>query len=168
MPDLLNRLDERSLEDDALNRVFDLVLAISRRSAYLVLLVQHPRALDRMLELFERSEWIATKVIRFPALLDELIDPWLGQQIPDREDFDSSVARILETAQGTEAVLEGLNYLKLASELRIAVGQLQGSVTGERAQAGLSDLACALLGGTLQTASKELQIRHGSFPGSSE
>jgi glutamate-ammonia-ligase adenylyltransferase len=164
MPDLLNRLDERSLEDDALNRVFDLVLAISRRSAYLVLLVQHPRALDRMLELFERSEWIATKVIRFPALLDELIDPWLGQQIPDREDFDSSVARILETAQGTEAVLEGLNYLKLASELRIAVGQLQGSVTGERAQAGLSDLACALLGGTLQTASKELQIRHGSFP----
>jgi glutamate-ammonia-ligase adenylyltransferase len=164
MPELLGRLHEHELEDDALNRVFDLVLAISRRSAYLVLLVQHPRALDRMLELFQRSEWIAAKVIRFPALLDELIDPWLGQQIPDREDFDRSVARILETAQGTEAVLEGLNYLKLASELRIAVGQLQGSVTGQRAQAGLSDLACALLGGTLETAGRELQARHGSFP----
>jgi glutamate-ammonia-ligase adenylyltransferase len=112
MPGLLERLDRGALTDRTVNRVLDLVLAVCRRSAYLVLLVQQPRALDRMLELFERSEWIADKVIRFPALLDELIDPALGRYVPSPRDLARSVARILEAASGTEAVLANLNYLK--------------------------------------------------------
>jgi len=163
MPVLLDRLDQRSFGEDALNRVFDLVLAICRRSAYLVLLVQHPKALDRMLELFERSDWIADKVIRFPALLDELIDPALGRHIPEATTLANSVARILEAAQGTEAQLESLNYLKLATSLRIAVGQLQDNLDGEQARSALSDLAAALLAGVLNLASREIEVRHGTF-----
>jgi len=168
MPELLDRIDGKSLAQEALNRVFDLVLAICRRSAYLVLLVQHPQALDRMLELFERSEWLAANVIRFPALLDELIDPSLGRHIPGLADLLGSVDRILETAQGAEAVLEGLNYLKLATVLRVAVGQLQSDLAGnaaQAAQAALSDLATALLRGVLGLAGQEISARHGSFPG---
>ena len=164
MPELLERIEQLSPDDSALNRIFDLVLSVSRRSAYLVLLVQHPGALDRMLELFQKSEWIAAKVIRFPALLDELIDPSLGAQIPELEDLQASVDRILETAQGTEAVLEGLNYLKLATELRIAVGQLQECLPAAQAQQGLSGLATALLGGVLEIAGREIEARHGVFP----
>ena len=165
MPELLGRLDQQALADDALNRIFDLVLAICRRSAYLVLLVQHPKALDRMLELFERSDWIADKVIRFPALLDELIDPSLGRHIPGPEDLARSVSRILAAAQGTEAQLEGLNYLKLATSLRIAVGQLEDSVDGEQARAALSDLAAAVVAGVLDLAARDIESRHGRLPG---
>jgi glutamate-ammonia-ligase adenylyltransferase len=165
MPALLERIDQGVYGPDTLNRVFDLVLAVCRRSAYLVLLEQHPKALDRMLELFDRSAWIADKVIRFPALLDELIDPALGRHIPEPAELREGVARILETAPGTEAVLESLNYLKLATELRIAVSQLQGALEGERARAGLSDLAAALLGGVLEIAAREIAERHGRFPG---
>lgn len=168
MPELLDRVDRKAPGDEALNRIFDLVLAVSRRSAYLVLLVQHPQALDRMLELFARSEWIAAKVIRFPALLDELIDPSLGRQIPSLTDLEDSVERILETAEGAESILDGLNYLKLATELRIAVGQLQGGLTGENARTGLSDLASALLRGVLEVAGQEIVARHGRFPACSE
>jgi glutamate-ammonia-ligase adenylyltransferase len=164
MPELLERLDRMALDDPTLNRVFDLVLAVCRRSAYLVLLVQQPLALDRMLELFERSEWIADKVIRFPALLDELIDPALGRYIPEPQDLANSVTRILEASPGAEAVLANLNYLKLANELRLAVGQLQGNLDGERARAALSELASALLGGVLDTAGQEIAARHGGFP----
>jgi glutamate-ammonia-ligase adenylyltransferase len=164
MPELLGRLDQKALPEDALNRVFDLVLAICRRSAYLVLLVQHPKALDRMLELFERSGWIADKVIRFPALLDELIDPALGHHIPEPEDLARSVSRILEATQGTEALLESLNYLKLATSLRIAVGQLQDNLDGERASAALSDLAAAVVAGVLELAAREIALRHGRLP----
>ncbi|MBT8059768.1 MAG: bifunctional [glutamate--ammonia ligase]-adenylyl-L-tyrosine phosphorylase/[glutamate--ammonia-ligase] adenylyltransferase, partial [Gammaproteobacteria bacterium] len=164
MPELLDRIDRRSLDENSLNRIFDLVLAVSRRSAYLVLLVQHPRALDRMIDLFDRSEWISSKVIRFPALLDELIDPALGRHVPGPDEMLASVERILDTAQGAEAVLEGLNYLKLATELRLAVGQLQGSLTGQEARTGLSNLAAALLNGVLETAGREIQSRHGRFP----
>jgi glutamate-ammonia-ligase adenylyltransferase len=164
MPELLDRLDQKSFDEDALNRVFDLVLAVCRRSAYLVLLVQHPKALDRMLELFERSDWIAGNVIRFPALLDELIDPSLGRHIPGPDDLARSVDRILEAAQGTENLLESLNYLKLANSLRIAVGQLEGSLDGEQARAALSHLAAALVTGVLELAAREIESRHGGFP----
>jgi len=163
MPELLDRLDQRAFGEDALNRVFDLVLAVCRRSAYLVLLVQHPKALDRMLELFERSDWIADKVIRFPALLDELIDPALGRHIPGARDLERSVERILDAAQGTETLLESLNYLKLATSLRVAVGQLQDNLDGEQARAALSDLAAALLSGVLELASREIESRHGKL-----
>ncbi len=163
MPGLLERLDRRPLDHQALNRIFDLILAVCRRSAYLVLLEQNPKALDRMLDLFERSEWIASKVIRFPALLDELIDPSLGRQIPDRDQCSQSVRRILEAAQGTEAVLEGLNYLKLATELRVAVSQLKGKLSGEKAQETLTELADSLLEGVLDIASFEIESRHGRF-----
>jgi glutamate-ammonia-ligase adenylyltransferase len=165
MPELLDRLDGRRLDDDSLNRVLDLVLAVCRRSAYLVLLVQHPKALDRMLELFERSEWIADKVIRFPALLDELIDPLLGGHIPDPPELARSVGRMLEAAPGTEAVLDALNYFKLATALRIAVGQLQGGIDGETARMALSALADAVLAGVLEIARREIAERHGRFPG---
>jgi glutamate-ammonia-ligase adenylyltransferase len=163
MPGLLERLDQQSIDHPVLNRIFDLILSVCRRSAYLVLLEQHPKALERMLDLFERSEWIASKVIRFPALLDELIDPSLGRQIPDREQLSQSVRRILEAAQGTEAVLEGLNYLKLATELRVAVSQLKGKLSGEAAQEVLTELASAVLDGVLNIASFEIESRHGKF-----
>lgn len=164
MPGLLERLEERDADSRTLNRVFDLVLAICRRSAYLVLLVQYPKALERMLELFASSEWVADKVIRFPALLDELIDPALGRQLPVSEELEKSVDRILLTAQGAEATLEGLNYLKLATELRVAVGQLQGGLEGAEAMAILSGLASALLRGVLVVAGREIEARHGCFP----
>lgn len=163
MPELLGRIDGCAMEENTLNRVFDLVLAICRRSAYLVLLVQHPKALDRMLDLFARSEWVADKVIRFPALLDELIDPSLGSQIPSSEELLESIDRILLTAQDTESVLEAFNYLKLATELRIAVGQLQEDISGHLAQQGLSALASTLLRGVLILAGNEIRKRHGSL-----
>jgi glutamate-ammonia-ligase adenylyltransferase len=164
MPLLLDRIDRQPPDEKILDRVFDLVLAVCRRSAYLVLLVQHVPALDRMLELFARSEWIATRVIRFPALLDELIDPSLGQQIPAEADLERSVERLVAAGQGGEAVLEGLNYLKLATGLRIAVAQLQGTLPAEQAQFALSGLAAAILKGVLAIAGKELEARHGRFP----
>ncbi|MEE8339767.1 MAG: bifunctional [glutamate--ammonia ligase]-adenylyl-L-tyrosine phosphorylase/[glutamate--ammonia-ligase] adenylyltransferase [Xanthomonadales bacterium] len=164
MPILLERIDRKALDPETLDRVFDLVLAICRRSAYLVLLVHHVPALDRLLDLFSRSDWIAAKVIRFPALLDELIDPSLGRQIPAEAELTRSVRRLLKAAQGAETVLAGLNYLKLATGLRIAVAQFQGALSEEPAQQALSGLAAAVLQGVLEIAGLEIEARHGRFP----
>jgi len=163
MPALLSRLERLALDRSIENRIFDLVLAISRRSAYLVLLVQNAAALDRLIDLFARSEWIADRVIRFPALLDELIDPSLGSQIPQAADLQQSVSRLLSGAPDTETALDGLNYLKLASTLRIAVAQLEGAISGQAVQTTLAALAASLLQGTLNLATQELVARHGSI-----
>jgi glutamate-ammonia-ligase adenylyltransferase len=161
MPVLLHRLDRHSLQDRTLHRVFDLVLAICRRSPYLVLLVQNAPALDRLIDLFARSEWIANSVIRFPALLDELIAPNLGHQVPTAPELGKSMTRLLETDQDTETVLAGLNYLKLASTLRIAVAQLEGNLDSDAAQTALANLAVTLLDGVLRLATVEIEARHG-------
>jgi len=161
MPVLLHRLDGRSLQDRTLHRVFDLVLAICQRSPYLVLLVQNAPALDRLIDLFARSEWIASSVIRFPALLDELIAPTLGRQVPSAQELEQSMSRLLDTDQGTETVLAGLNYLKLASTLRIAVAQLEGNLDSFAAQTALANLAVVLLRGVLRLATEEIESRHG-------
>jgi len=161
MPALLSRLERLELDRSTENRIFDLVLAISRRSAYLVLLVQNAAALDRLIDLFARSEWIADRVIRFPALLDELIDPSLGSQIPQAFDLQQSVSRLLNSAPDAETALEGLNYLKLASTLRIAVAQLEGTISGQAVQTTLAALAASILQGTLNLATQELVARHG-------
>ena len=164
MPMLLQLLEQRRLDDATLNRVLDLVLTVSRRSAYLLLLVQNPRALERMVDLFARSEWVAEKVTRYPALLDELIDPSLGRQIPADPELRASVTRLLAAAPGTEMALEGLNALKLATALRIAVAQLEGALDGEAAQAALASLAAAVLQGVLTLATQQIQQRHGRIP----
>ncbi len=164
MPVLLHHLDQFTLENTTLNRVFDLVLAICQRSPYLVLLVQNPPALDRLIKLFARSAWIAASVIRFPALLDELIAPALGREIPGAEELQQSVVRLLATAQETEIVLAALNYLKLASALRIAVAQLEGTLDSDAAQSALASLAAALLQGVLNLATVEIEARHGRMP----
>jgi glutamate-ammonia-ligase adenylyltransferase len=161
MPVLLQRLDRLTLNNQTLHRIYDLVKAICQRSAYLVLLVQNAPALDRLIDLFARSEWIAATVIRFPALLDELIDPSLGKQIPSDSDLRQSIQRLIDTAQGTEAVLEGLNYLKLATSLRIAVAQLEETLAGNEALFALADLADAVLQGVLELATQEIEARHG-------
>ncbi len=161
MPVLLQRLDRLTLSNQTLHRIYDLIQAICQRSAYLVLLMQNTPALDRLIDLFARSEWIAATVIRFPALLDELIDPSLGQQIPSDSDLRQSIQRLIDTAQGTEAVLEGLNYLKLATSLRIAVAQLDESLGGNDALFVLADLADAILQGVLELATQEIEARHG-------
>lgn len=161
MPVLLHRIESRELDAPTQHRVYDLVLAICRRSAYLVLLVQNPAAVDRMIDLFAKSSWIAAWVTRFPALLDELIDPSLGRHIPGEEELGQSVARLLQAVPGGEAVLDGLNYLRLATTLRIAVALLQGNSSGEAAQAALAGLAAAILKGVLELATREIEERHG-------
>jgi len=163
MPLLLQRLDDRRLDDQTLNRIFDLVLTICRRSAYLRLLVHNDMALDRMIDGFARSQWIAERVTRVPALLDALTVPALGRQIPEPGDLRASVDRLLQTGQGPEAVLEGLNSLRLATTLRIAVAQLQDLIPGETAQQALFDLAAAELQGVLQLAAEEIEARHGQI-----
>jgi glutamate-ammonia-ligase adenylyltransferase len=165
MPLLLDRIDRAAMTDETLCLVFDLVLAITRRSPYLVLLVQHSPALDRMLELFTRSHWIARLVIRYPALLDELIDPSLGYQIPTQSELGQSINRLLCASTDTEARLDGLNHLKLATTLRIAVAQLLDVLDCGAVLQALTSLADSMIAGVVRLASEEIRRRHGDLPG---
>jgi len=165
MPLLLERIDSFSPADEVVNRVFDLVSAICRRSAYLSLLLQNPQATDRMLELFAASKRVAKAVTRHPALLDELIDPSLGAYPPTRNDIQAGVQRVLQGGNDTETALQNLNYYKQAVSLRVAVAVLRSTMSVYEVQAALSQLAETLIGAALKLSLSEMKARHGCLPG---
>ena len=145
--------------------MLDLVSAICRRSAYLSLLVQNPDASKRMLELFTVSKRVAQAVTRYPALLDELIDPSLGAHPPNGEDIQAGVDRVLTGYTDTETALQDLNYLKQVISLRIAVAVLKSTMTADDASSTLSLLAQTLIQATLTLSLHEMESRHGQLPG---
>ena len=60
--------------DQTLLRFFDLLEAIARRSAYLSILAEYPRALFNVLDLLKASQWGAQYLTRHPHLLDHLLN----------------------------------------------------------------------------------------------
>ena len=60
--------------DQALLRFFDLLEAIARRSAYLSILAEYPKALSNILDLLRASQWGAQYLTRHPHLLDHLLN----------------------------------------------------------------------------------------------
>lgn len=162
---LTRSLEGRRMSADAQADIQSLVLAISRRSAYLALLVQNPPALERMLDLFQASGWVAGIVIRHPALLDELIDPALGRELPDRGELARSMDRLAPQGEDPEAALGSLNYLKRAQSLRIAVAELEDAIGSTEAEARLTELAELLVDRCLRLAVAGVEARHGPLPG---
>jgi glutamate-ammonia-ligase adenylyltransferase len=165
MPLILERFDALSPSDAVISRVLDLISSICRRSAYLSLLVQNPGASKRMLELFTASKRIAQAVTRYPALLDELIDPSLGADPPTGKDIQAGVQRILDNGNDTETALQELNYLKLMISLRIAVAVLKSSMSAFEASLALSGLAQSLVQAVLSLSQLEMESRHGRLAG---
>ena len=165
MPVLLQQIDSMSPGDAVIDRVLDLVSAICRRSAYLSLLVHNPDASKRMLELFATSKRVAQAVTRYPALLDELIDPSLGAYPPTRKDIQTGIQRILDRANDTETALQDLNYFKQVISLRVAVAVLQSTMSAFESQSTLSQLAQSQVQAALVLAQLEIKTRHGHLPG---
>lgn len=165
MPLLLERFDDLSPDDAVANRVLDLVSSICRRSAYLSLLVQNPDASSRMLELFSSSKRVAETVTRYPALLDELIDPSLGAYPPTRKDIQAGTQRMLDSGNDTETTLQDLNYFKQMIGLRIAVAVMKSTMSAFEASTALSQLAESLVQAVLFLSRLEMVSRHGHLPG---
>jgi len=61
--------------DELLLRWIRLIEVIGRRSTYFALLVEYPRAHERVLRLLGAGGWPTEYLLRHPILLDELIDP---------------------------------------------------------------------------------------------
>ncbi len=74
-------------------RLFGLLEAISRRSAYLALLIEHPPVLPRLAQLMGASSWAADYLTRHPLLLDELLDARVLLAEPDWDAWRAELAR---------------------------------------------------------------------------
>ena len=131
-------------------RLLDLLEAVSRRSAYLALVIEHPPLLPRLAQLMGASAWAAEYLIRHPALLDELLDARTLLAEPDWQAWREELARLMAMHAGdAERQMDALRDFRHAQTLRLLAQDLAGRLTVERLADHLSALADAILDTTV-------------------
>ena len=99
VPLVIEACAETAHPDEALTRILDLLEAVSRRAAYLSLLLQYPQALQKLARLEAASLWAAEYLKSHPILLDELLDPRILDMAPDWAAFSAHLEQALEAAE---------------------------------------------------------------------
>jgi len=147
----------------ALKRVLDIADAVLRRSAYLALLNENPRVLERLVDLCDSSFYLATELARYPALLDELIDARIFEQAPTTAELAADLEASLEEVpeDDFERRIEALAEFKRSALFRIAVADFGGSIPIMKVSDRLTEIAEMILRAALDTASRDLVRQFG-------
>ncbi len=163
MPLLVRACSESVNPDLALRRVLPLVIAVLRRSAYLVLLMENPPALAELVSLCCASPWIAEQMSRNPVLLDEFLDRSSLYNAPDkeelREQLSQQVARL--ATDDLEAQMDALRYFKASQVLRVAASEIAGRLPVMKVSDNLTWIAEVILEQVLAVSWADLARKHG-------
>lgn len=161
MPLLLNAAMQTPHPSQCISRVMPLVEAVTRRTAYLVLLMENPGALRQLVTFCAASPIIAEHLARFPVLLDELLD--VLDAPPERsrlrDELQSQLLRI--DPESFEEQLECLRYFKQSHELRVAAAEVTGHLHLMKVSDYLTFTAEVILEGVLALCWQHLVRRHG-------
>ncbi len=162
MPKLLVFLIEQTDPAEVLKRLLNLLQTILRRSVYLSLLNEYPKALNQLIILFAASPWLAQLLSRYPVLLDELLDPRNLYQIPTRlklkQELDSLLHRVNDDE---EQQIESLRKFKQAQVLKIAAMDIAGVLDVFEVSEQLTNIAEVLLDRVMQLAHDWMLAKHG-------
>lgn len=145
----------------AVTRTISIVERILRRSAYLALLNENRGALARLVDLCARSRYIADQIARYPALLDELLDPRLYSEAVTRADLYAELSDRLRGEDDSEASMQVIGQFQRSTMFRIAVADFNGKLPIMKVSDGLTWLAEVVLEEALRVAWQDLAQRHG-------
>ncbi|VVE21205.1 glutamine-synthetase adenylyltransferase [Pandoraea morbifera] len=153
--------------DAVLARMLDLLSTISRRSSYLALLTEYPRALERVVKVLAGSRWAAGYLISHPQLLDELLDDEALAAPFDWPSFKTQLLLSLNAsgaAGNVEVQMDILRRAHHAEVFRILLLDLQGTLSVEAIGDRLSELADIIVDVTIATVWPHVATRHREVP----
>lgn len=161
MPLLLARLSRSAQPDLGFSRVFSFVQAVSRRTAYIVLLLENPVALAQLTLLCTASPWLTELLSRYPVLLDELLRP-LSSPPSRRELADRLQQALLRAARDElDEQLATIQNFKQEQMLVVAAAELSGTLPLMKVSDSLTWVAEAVLEQVLDMAWQLLVQRYG-------
>ena len=163
IPLLLRVAANSTAPDTLLQRLLPLVEAVLRRTAYLVLLMENPAALEHLGKLCIASPWIAEQIARFPALLDEFLNPGDLYNPPEKEalanELRQQMAHIPE--DDLENQMEVLRHFKMAHVLRVTAAQVSCTLPLMKESDYLTWIAEVILEEVLAIAWRSLTAKYG-------
>jgi glutamate-ammonia-ligase adenylyltransferase len=148
---------------ETLGRIVPLIESVARRTAYLVLLVENPIALQQLVRLCAASLLIADQLTHYPALLDELLTPESLYAPPNKELLRDELRRdVLRLAwDDLEGHMEALRYFRSAHALRVAASEVTGALPLMKVSDYLTYIAETILEHVLELAWQHMISRHG-------
>ena len=151
--------------DDTLERILKLLEAISRRAAYLALLLEYPQTLNQVARLASASPWVSDYLTLHPILLDELLDNQALHAAPDWGKLKIELATQLDRAnKDVERQMDILRHFKQTQVFRLVAQDLEGTLPLEILSDHLSALADLLLSEILRLAWDGLRTKHREVP----
>jgi glutamate-ammonia-ligase adenylyltransferase len=163
MPVLLEALTQVEQPSQTLQRVRQLVEAILRRTAYMVLLLENPGARTQLVKLCSESPWIARQLAETPLLLDELLNAENLYSPPAREELQDDLRQQMLRIpfEDLEEQMESLRHFKKAHILRVAASELKGTLPLMKVSDYLTWIAEVVLDHVVAVAFANLVSRHG-------
>jgi len=162
LPGLLTEVATLNDQQICLQRILTLLSSMAGRSIYFELLYQNMPVLQRLVLLFDQSEWIAQEVARYPMLLESIILPTQLSQRFDTQTLQQELERKLKNVAGdTELELDVLRQFKRSQTLIIAAAELSEDISADETCSHLSDLAEMLLNAVYDLAWRALTQQHG-------
>jgi len=162
LPALLREVAKSKQQLQLFARLLNLFSNIAGRSVYFELLHQNDLLLVKLADLFNKSEWIAEEVARYPMLLEQLIQTGNLEQRFDRESLVNNLALQLDNViDDTELELDVLRLFKREQTIVIATAELAEEINTTEVSRYLCELAEILLEAVYLLACKALQLKYG-------
>ncbi|GAA3569101.1 bifunctional [glutamate--ammonia ligase]-adenylyl-L-tyrosine phosphorylase/[glutamate--ammonia-ligase] adenylyltransferase [Marinobacter xestospongiae] len=163
MPVLLEAVTQVDNPSETLARVMQLVEAVLRRTAYLVLLLENPGARWQLVKLCSESPWIARLLAETPLLLDELLNAESLYHPPAKSELQDDLRQQMLRIpyEDLEEQMESLRHFKKAHVLRVAASELRGTLPLMKVSDYLTWIAEVVLDHVVDVAFANLVSRHG-------
>lgn len=163
MPLVLNAAAGSGHSQEVLKRMGALLEAVSGRTTYLSLLVEHPAALTLLARLCAASSWIAALLAKHPILLDELLDPRALFNPLDRDGLRTTLqARMANIPAGDlEQQMDQLRQFRQAAVLHVAASDIVAGLPVTRVADHLTEIAEVVLEAVMRLAWEHQVARYG-------
>jgi len=163
IPLLLQQLLDKNDSYLLYRKIGNILKTIATRTAYIVLLLENPGALNQLVKLCEASDWISEQLTLHPILLDELLDPKSLYSPTPLSDYGSQLRQYLMRIpeDDMEQVMEGLRQYKQCQQLRIAAADVTGAMEVMKVSDHLTSLAQAIIAHVIDIAWQQLILRYG-------
>lgn len=163
MPQLLKGISALTSEQEvALQRVLKVIESVVRRSVYLVLLKENPLALEHLIKLCAVSPWLADMLVKYPALMDQLLDlRSLYRPLKLEELLEEAQAILLTYGDDEEQFMLQLRHWRHAQVFRVAAADITGHVPVMHVSDYLTWIAEAVLQLTHDYVWAQMTAKHG-------
>ncbi len=165
MPIVLREILTLHPEALCLERVLGVIESIVKRSVYLVLLKENVPALKRLIELCYVSAWLTDMLVKYPALLDQLLDETVLFSPLDAQALRQESELILQASEhNEEEFMNALRQWRHAQVFKVAAADITGHVPVIEVSNYLTWIAEAVLNCVVAFAWRWMQQKNG-LPG---